>query len=72
MGGCLHLKHLKTMLWSQKFKYKIWIRSEQWLLSYNPFARRLGGWGWLVKSDYITTPTPSYMMGLSSGPSVAI
>ena len=45
--------------------------SDQWLLSYNPFARRLGGLvelqphilepqphiGWLVKSDYITTPS---------------
>jgi hypothetical protein len=47
MGGCLHMQHLKTLLWSQKSKSKFWVRSEQWLLSYNPFARRLGGGGWV-------------------------
>jgi hypothetical protein len=55
MGGCVHLKDLKTSFWSQKSKSKTWIRLEQWFLSYNPFVRRLGGW--LVKSDYTTTPS---------------
>ena len=59
MGGRLHLKYLKTLLWSQKSKFKIWIRSDQWFLSYNPFPRRLevGVGGRLVKSDLITKPS---------------
>jgi hypothetical protein len=49
MGGLLHLKYLNTLLWSPKSKGEISIRSDQWLVSYNPFARRLGGWvgGWV-------------------------
>jgi hypothetical protein len=46
MGGQLHLKYLNTLLCSPKSKFKIWIISDQWLLSYNPFPRRLGGWWW--------------------------
>jgi hypothetical protein len=46
MGCRLHLKCLNTLLWSPKPKFKIWIRSDKWLMSYNP--RRVGGWvdGW--------------------------
>ena len=44
MKGHFHLKYLNILLWSPKSKFTIWIRSDQWLKSYNPFARRLGGW----------------------------
>jgi hypothetical protein len=43
MGFLPHLKYLNTLLWSPKPKLKIWIRSDKWLMSYNPFQRRLGG-----------------------------
>ena len=42
MEGLLHLKYLNTLFWSPESKFKIWIRSNEWLLSYNPFSRRLG------------------------------
>ena len=46
MGGRLHLKYLNTLLWSSKSKFKIWIRSEQWLLRYSTFnvGGPVGGW----------------------------
>jgi hypothetical protein len=78
-----HLKQSLSLFWSPQPKFQISIRSDEWLLSYNPFTRRwlrriCGGggagyvvvvaqdmwcwWhricgGWLVKSDYITTPS---------------
>ena len=59
MEGRVHLRYLNTLLWSPMSKFKIWIRYDQWLLSYNAFQPRLGVGvvGWLVKSDYITTPS---------------
>jgi hypothetical protein len=47
MEGRLHSKYLNTLLWSPKSKFKIWVRSDQWLLSYNPFPWRLGVGGWV-------------------------
>jgi hypothetical protein len=34
MGGHLHVMHLLTLLWSYRLKFKIWTRSNQWLLRY--------------------------------------
>ena len=34
IGGRLHLKHLYSLVWSHKLKFKIWGRSDQWLLRY--------------------------------------
>ena len=52
MGGHLHLKKSNTLLCLPYCKFNILIRSDQWLLSYNPF---LWGWvsGWLVNWENI-------------------
>jgi hypothetical protein len=39
MGGCLYLKYMITLFWSPNSKFKIWIRSDKWWLSYNPFPQ---------------------------------
>ena len=77
MEGRLHLKYFNNLLWSHKSKFQIWKQSDQWLLSYNPFARRVGG---ISRSRLCTLDRfynhsfghPIDRMGLSSGPSVAI
>ena len=59
-GGLLHLKHFYSLLWSHKLKFKIWGRSDQWLLRYSIF--NVGDWlaGWVAgwSSDYIATLWP--------------
>jgi hypothetical protein len=32
--GCLPLKHHYRLVWSQKLKFQIGVRSDQWLLKY--------------------------------------
>jgi hypothetical protein len=50
MRGYLDLKYSDTLLWSPKSKFKIWIRSDQWLPRYStfnvggPVAGLLAGW----------------------------
>ena len=39
MAGRLHLKYFKTLLWLPQSKFKIWIRSDQWLLSYKKYSK---------------------------------
>ena len=40
-GGRLYLKHFYSLVWSHKLKFKIWGRSDQWLLRYLSFKLRI-------------------------------
>ena len=35
--GCLHFNQFTILVWSLKLKFKIWGRSDQWLLRYSTF-----------------------------------
>ena len=37
IGGCTYLKDLENVVWSSKLQFKIWINSNQWLLTYSSF-----------------------------------
>ena len=71
------MKPFFTLVWSHELMFKIWGRSDQWLLRSNPWSRRgwVGGWvaGWLAGQVRFYSPLrPSYRSDFSSGPSVAI
>ena len=45
MGGPLHMKYSNILLWSHKSRFKIWITSEQWVLSNGVDGGLSGGSG---------------------------